>query len=456
MAFLYKNKRSGRFAVIFDSPVDGGRRRLVRLPMKNREAAAEVAVHVRHLVSAALAKSAVPSATAAWVASVSPALRKRLEKLGLVSPAKPVVQEAGPLLGPYLDGYLASRTDLKPATRIILTHTMKNLTDFFGAGRPLREITEGDGDEWRRYLAGLKLAESTIRRRCGFAKMFLRAAKRKHLIPANPFEELKAGTAVNPERQFFIDRATADKVLAACPDAEWRLIFALCRFAGLRCPTEILLLTWADVHWTAKDEEDTITVHSPKTEHFPGKGSREIPLFPELRPYLQAVYESAAAGSEYVITRYRRSNANLRTQFCRILRKAGIEPWPKIFTNLRSSRETELRDTFPVHVACAWIGNTERVATRHYLQVTDEHFRQAARATPEVALKAALAIGCGHLQALAVEPGQEGKTAFASTGQRVTVGASDISTSMVVRGGFEPPKAEPADLQSAPFDRSGT
>ena len=27
---------------------------------------------------------------------------------------------------------------------------------------------------------------------------------------------------------------------------------------------------------------------------------------------------------------------------------------------------------------------------------------------------------------------------------------------MVERGGFEPPKAVPADLQSAPFDRSGT
>ncbi len=27
---------------------------------------------------------------------------------------------------------------------------------------------------------------------------------------------------------------------------------------------------------------------------------------------------------------------------------------------------------------------------------------------------------------------------------------------MVERGGFEPPKAEPADLQSAPFDRFGT
>ena len=27
---------------------------------------------------------------------------------------------------------------------------------------------------------------------------------------------------------------------------------------------------------------------------------------------------------------------------------------------------------------------------------------------------------------------------------------------MVEGGGFEPPKAEPADLQSAPFDHSGT
>jgi hypothetical protein len=27
---------------------------------------------------------------------------------------------------------------------------------------------------------------------------------------------------------------------------------------------------------------------------------------------------------------------------------------------------------------------------------------------------------------------------------------------LVEGGGFEPPKAEPADLQSAPFDRSGT
>ena len=50
------------------------------------------------------------------------------------------------------------------------------------------------------------------------------------------------------------------------------------------------------------------------------------------------------------------------------------QPWPKLFQNLRSARETELTERFPLHVVTAWIGNSELVARRHYLQVTDEHF----------------------------------------------------------------------------------
>jgi hypothetical protein len=69
---------------------------------------------------------------------------------------------------------------------------------------------------------------------------------------------------------------------------------------------------------------------------------------------------------------------NLRTQFLRILDKAGIEPWPKLFQNLRSSRQTELTETWPAHVVCAWIGNSEVIARDHYLQITDDHFAAAA------------------------------------------------------------------------------
>ena len=82
-------------------------------------------------------------------------------------------------------------------------------------------------------------------------------------------------------------------------------------------------------------------------------------------------------GTEFVITRYRDTNSNLRTQLLRILRRAGVQPWPKLFHNLRSSRQTELEETFPSHVVCQWIGNTEKVAATHYLQVTDEHFDRA-------------------------------------------------------------------------------
>jgi len=56
-----------------------------------------------------------------------------------------------------------------------------------------------------------------------------------------------------------------------------------------------------------------------------------------------------------------------------------LKPWPKLWQNLRSTRETELADQFPAHVASAWIGNSVAVAVKHYLQVTEDHFKQAAK-----------------------------------------------------------------------------
>ena len=62
-----------------------------------------------------------------------------------------------------------------------------------------------------------------------------------------------------------------------------------------------------------------------------------MPLFPRLRPYLEEAFELAEPGSEFVISDRRTSNVNLRTQFQRILRRAMIEPWPRLFHNLRAS-----------------------------------------------------------------------------------------------------------------------
>ena len=103
-----------------------------------------------------------------------------------------------------------------------------------------------------------------------------------------------------------------------------------------------------------------------------------LPLFPELLPHLREAFELAEPGMEYVITRYRDATQNLRTQLERIIRRAGVEPWPKLFQNLRSSRETELARTWPLHVVTKWIGNSQPVALKHYLQVADDDYDRAS------------------------------------------------------------------------------
>ena len=92
-------------------------------------------------------------------------------------------------------------------------------------------------------------------------------------------------------------------------------------------------------------------------------------------------YAEAPAGTEYAIMRYRQRNSNLRTQLLRIIDRAGVTFWPKLFHNLRASRQTELTADSPLHVVCAWIGNSASIADKHYLQVTDDHYADAVRGT---------------------------------------------------------------------------
>ncbi len=82
--------------------------------------------------------------------------------------------------------------------------------------------------------------------------------------------------------------------------------------------------------------------------------------------------------------------------------------WPKLWQNLRSTRETELAEQFPMHVVCAWIGNSQLVAAKHDLQVTDDHFVEAAEAKSQ--LQPAKS-GCNASQD--DQPGNEKTHAFA-------------------------------------------
>ncbi|MDW8078008.1 MAG: site-specific integrase, partial [Thermoguttaceae bacterium] len=217
------------------------------------------------------------------------------------------------------------------------------------------------------------LAENTARRTIGVARQFFEDARRRGIVPSNPFVGIPGTVGPNTEREYFVTREEVAQLLEYIPDAEWRLLVALARFGGLRVPSEALALRWEDVNW----EKRRITVRSPKTRRS-GYGLRVIPLFPELAPYLEEAWANAPEGAEYVIGRYRLPEANLRTQLSRYILRAGLKPWPKLWVNLRQSRAIELARQYPAHVALAWCGHSAQVALRHYWRVTDDDFARAA------------------------------------------------------------------------------
>ncbi len=366
MASLINGKDGTRKIQFVD---ENGDRQSIYLSGVNKKDAESLKIKVEALLSAKLTGSPWTGDLSLWVNDLSSVIHRKLAKKGLVPPRENQSKARGVTLGKYIEQYRASRTDVAKSTQDNYAQAQSKLIEFFGIDKPLTAVTSGDADEFRIFVMG-KLAENTARRICGRAKQFFRAALRKKIISENPFEDMRGcDVRSNPERFHYVTTEAAGKIFAACPDAEWRLIFALARFGGLRTPSETLAIKWGHINW----ENDRITIPSPKT------GMRIMPIFQELRPHLEAVFEEAEPGSEYVITRYRARNSNLRTQFLRIVERAGVEPWQKPFQNCRSTRETELCNAgFPIQSVVSWLGNSVPVASRHYLQVREEDFTRAS------------------------------------------------------------------------------
>jgi integrase len=59
----------------------------------------------------------------------------------------------------------------------------------------------------------------------------------------------RPGSQVNDERIVYVPAEDIERVIAACPDNDWRLVFALSRYAGIRFPSEAKDLKWSDVAW---------------------------------------------------------------------------------------------------------------------------------------------------------------------------------------------------------------
>ena len=370
---------NGTKRVIFKHP--DGKRLTIYLGKVPKKTAESVRFRVENLVACLQLGVPLDPESGAWVVGLADGMAKKLAAMGLIPSRQ---EKKTTTLAAFIQLYADKRQDVKPATKEIWQQGDKTLIDFFGASRDLADITEGDAEDYSRHMNGRPLKPNTVGKRLSYAKQLFRDAARRRVIQANPFAEIRspprsAGT------KYYVSIEETQRLLEACPSQDWRTIIALCRFAGLRCPSEVLLLTWDRVQF----DQERMIVRSPKTEHHEGKKERVVPITQELMVHLRDAHNSVPTGSTFVVTNDKLREAaqgvkgwrcaNLRTQLLRILRRVDMKPWPLPFINLRSSCQTDFTQEFSEYIVNQWIGNSQAVARRHYLQVTEDHFARAAK-----------------------------------------------------------------------------
>lgn len=410
MASVAKDGKSKR--VQFIGP-ESGRRLGISLPRCSARDAETIAGHVEELISAKIRGRAASPATAAWLTDIGDTLYEQIVKVGLVEPRQkaPVVT-----LGQFTADYIESRrSDAKPRTIINLSVSRRELVRFFGEDRAMGEITSGHAIEFRSAMLGRGLADNTVRRHLGRARQFFAAAIDKGLVQKNPFfhKQIKVAVRGNPDRRHFISREVIDRVLAVCEDdPQWQTIIGLARYAGLRTPSETLALKWSDIDWA----NNLITVHCPKLERLERHATRTIPLFAELQPILLRAHAESPEGNDFVIHgKLRAGCGNWRTQFERLIRRSGQEPWGCLFQNLRSSREVELSEVFPWFTVCTWMGHSREVAAEHYMSVPAEHIARAVAgviAPSQIRAESVQSVHAEPCRTSQDQGGEDGKTAF--------------------------------------------
>jgi integrase len=356
------------------SPGENESRPKISLGKITKRQAETAKINIENLVKCCDTGSVLSTAVQEWVSGISDGLRKRLEVLGLIEARSNVKTYT---VAEWTQRYIKSRPDVKEITTGKWQNAANKLAAFF-RGQYIEDVTVKQAKDFRVYLKSeCGLAENTLRRLIGLSRQFFNAAVEAELIAKNPFMGQSVAVRANPARFFYVTQEMALKVLEACPDSQWRLIFGLARWGGLRCPSEVLRLKWQDIDF----EQNQFVVHSLKTEHHADSGIRTVPMFPELKPLFQDAFDNAREGDVYCITRYRDKSANMRTTFYKIIARAGLKPWPKAFQNLRSTRETELfkMTNGNVKAVCSWIGNSPEVAMQHYAQVTEADLQEAAK-----------------------------------------------------------------------------
>ncbi len=394
-----------------------GPRQTLRLGRVSQKLAGGWLDRIHAIIADKLANRPHDAELSQWLGGLDEVMLKRMRACGLADGVGLTHITLGKFLEQFFD-----QLPGKQSTRTFYGHTRRNLEVFMGKDTLLRSIDIKKAEEWRKWLeVEEELSGATIARRVKAARTIFRTAVRWKMAGDNPFKDLKAGSQTNEARKQFIPVDVIEQVIDACPDAEWRVIVALARYAGLRTPSETMALRWQDIDFV----RGVMLVRCPKLEHNERFATRLVPLFPEVRQYLEDLKELAEPNAVFVITHNRLGSLNLRTRFEKIIERAKVQKWPRLFHNLRASLETELVRQYDLATVCRWIGNSPEIAARHYMTSQDiaGDFRRAAGMPNEAQQKTQWSADTVECQRVTSEP--EKPQNAVEIGKLVTCGQSE-------------------------------
>jgi integrase len=333
---------------------DGGRRRLSiwlgDLPEKEAKA---FQAHADAILEAQTAGIPIGRQTKQWIERLEPVLRDKLQPIFAVD--RPASY--------WIDKYRTEiAQDVQESTFCAIDDSLDHLARLF-ATTQIRAIGPEDLLAWQSELAKTR-AKSTVGKIGRHIRAFFAWLVAQRAIDETPAAELATTNDVGIKH--FVDRSTIDTLLKTSIDEEFSALIVLARYAGLRIPSEIRTLNFSDV--------DRVT-RRVKIRDRKRRRDREVPLFPELVNLL-----TGSAQDGLVLPALASVPAStLSSRFESLIAAAGLKPWPRLWHSLRASRETELVQQFGLKAASTWIGNSEAVALKSYLLITDDLWSKATQ-----------------------------------------------------------------------------